>query len=376
MSQDAELPAPGRSLAVKLPQGGMPGVAIAAIAAVCAVLLFFWLNDQRQEPQSSLIVKSDSSQIIASPPPLVLPRGAVVDQDFGPAERQGPLYRPTPARSRSMARISAPPRNADRQIAYSRLADQQTTEQPPEYYPRPPDIPRQTRSQKYPALVLDRGQLRPRPQEAAGSDDSGSSANRSDVLRPERIANQSTLIVSGTLIPAVLETPLDTSRGGLARAMTTKDSYSFDGRNVLIPKGSRLIGQYGSDVSPGQDRVLLTWERLVLPDGRLVRIASPSADERGAAGIPGKVHGNFIGRFVNSIFQTALNIATFRATRKVSGGTVIVGLPGATGSTTGLLPEDKFHRKITVPAGTEISVFVSQDIDFDDRPDVAEVTGE
>jgi type IV secretion system protein TrbI len=58
------------------------------------------------------------------------------------------------------------------------------------------------------------------------------------------------------------------------------------GRILLIPQGSRLIGDYEADVEFGQNRVLLAWNRLILPDGRsIVLERQPAADPRGFAGL-------------------------------------------------------------------------------------------
>jgi type IV secretion system protein VirB10 len=67
----------------------------------------------------------------------------------------------------------------------------------------------------------------------------------------------------------------------------TQNVYdSPTGRILLIPQGSRLIGDYDTDVAFGQSRVLLGWNRLILPDGRSITLErQPGADPRGFAGL-------------------------------------------------------------------------------------------
>jgi type IV secretion system protein VirB10 len=138
-----------------------------------------------------------------------------------------------------------------------------------------------------------------------------------------------------------------------------------DGKEVLVPRGSRVIGQYGSDTAPGQNRILLTWDRLVLPDGRQVKLAAPAADRTGAPGIRGRVHDDVIGRFLSSIFRSALDIVTLRAINNSSRDSVVLAVPNSLqGAGQGLLPTQQYQRRITVPAGTKLSVFVTQDIDL------------
>lgn len=68
--------------------------------------------------------------------------------------------------------------------------------------------------------------------------------------------------------------------------MTQNVYDSPTGRLLLIPQGSRLIGDYDADVAFGQNRVLLTWNRLILPDGRsIVLERQPASDPSGYAGL-------------------------------------------------------------------------------------------
>lgn len=66
-------------------------------------------------------------------------------------------------------------------------------------------------------------------------------------------------------------------------AQVTQNIYdSVTGRRLLIAQGARLIGDYQSDVGFGQRRVLLAWNRLILPDGRsIVLERQPAADPAG-----------------------------------------------------------------------------------------------
>src|SRR3546814_9669381 len=55
---------------------------------------------------------------------------------------------------------------------------------------------------------------------------------------------------------------------------------------LLIPQGSRLIGEYDSEISAGQNRTLLAWDRLILPGGQSILLdRQPGADAAGMAGL-------------------------------------------------------------------------------------------
>jgi type IV secretion system protein VirB10 len=74
---------------------------------------------------------------------------------------------------------------------------------------------------------------------------------------------------------------------GQVTAQVTQNVYdSPTGQILLIPQGARLIGEYASDISAGQNRVLLAWDRLILPEGRSIELGRmPGADAAGMAGL-------------------------------------------------------------------------------------------
>ncbi|MHB8887066.1 MAG: TraB/TrbI/VirB10 family type IV secretion system protein, partial [Methylovirgula sp.] len=79
------------------------------------------------------------------------------------------------------------------------------------------------------------------------------------------------IVQAGTVIPGALITGIRSDLPGEITAQVTENVYdSPSGRALLIPQGSRLIGQYDSQVSFGQSRVLLVWTRLILPNGKSI----------------------------------------------------------------------------------------------------------
>lgn len=187
-----------------------------------------------------------------------------------------------------------------------------------------------------------------------------------DRARATMFRNRSTTVAQGTLIPAVLESALDSTRPGPARALVTRDVRGFDGSRVLIQRGSRLIGEYKADLQAGQNRALVIWTRLVRPDGAMIALASPSADTLGRIGIKGKVNSHFLERFASALLQTSLNIGVAYGTRKAGGDSLaVLAIPGAVGTATSTpLVENNIQRTLRVKQGISISVFVARDLDF------------
>jgi type IV secretion system protein VirB10 len=98
-------------------------------------------------------------------------------------------------------------------------------------------------------------------------------------------------IKSGTFIPITLLTAIHSDLPGPVEAQVIENVYdTYSGRNVLIPKGTRVHGDYSSSVAFGQERVLVVWQRMTLPDGVTVNLQGmQGADLKGMAGLVDKV---------------------------------------------------------------------------------------
>ena len=95
------------------------------------------------------------------------------------------------------------------------------------------------------------------------------------------------VVQAGAVIPAALITGIRSDLPGQITAQVTQNIYdSPTGRILLLPQGARLIGEYDSEVAAGQRRVLLAWDRLILPGGRSIALDRlPGADTTGMAGL-------------------------------------------------------------------------------------------
>jgi len=100
------------------------------------------------------------------------------------------------------------------------------------------------------------------------------------------------IIQAGSIVPAALITGIRSDLPGQITAQVTANVYdSITGRILLIPQGARLIGEYDSEIAAGQTRVLLAWDRLIMPDGRsIVLDRQPGADAAGYAGLQDRVN--------------------------------------------------------------------------------------
>ncbi|MFU0505744.1 type IV secretion system protein VirB10 [Pseudaminobacter sp. NGMCC 1.201702] len=193
-----------------------------------------------------------------------------------------------------------------------------------------------------------------------------------------QLARIDALVPEGTLIPGILETAINSDLPGQVRAIVSQDVYSFDGRRILIPSGTRLIGEYQSEIVQGQTRIFVVWTRLLRDDGVTVRLDSIGSDSLGRAGLTGSVDKKFRERFGAAILLSI-----------VGGGTSYLAGDGSRAATPGndderqgeiaratisqtfsdmanqALGESlKIRPTISVSQGERLFVFVRQDLDF------------
>ena len=178
----------------------------------------------------------------------------------------------------------------------------------------------------------------------------------------------SRLLLEGTLISGVLETAIQSDMPGSIRAVVSENIWSADASQIILPKGSRLIGRYESGLSQGQSRVLIAWSRAVTPDHRSIALNSSGVDGLGRAGLSGDVDQHFGTKFeaaflisvVSAIGQFGANAAfprvEVREALNTGSETVTETASDALGDYLSIPPT------IHLDQGTPINVFVQQDL--------------
>jgi type IV secretion system protein VirB10 len=117
------------------------------------------------------------------------------------------------------------------------------------------------------------------------------------------------VLFPGAVIPASLVTELSSESPGPVIAQVTQTVYdSASGRIALIPQGARLIGEYKSSTRYGQNRIAISWSRLVMPNGDEVRLDEAAASPSGVAGLSGKVDNHWDEVFGAATLGTLINI--------------------------------------------------------------------
>ena len=117
-------------------------------------------------------------------------------------------------------------------------------------------------------------------------------------------------LMAGTLLSAAMVTGLNSDLPGECIAIITEPVYdTVTGRTLLIPQGSRLLGQYDSQVTYGQSRILLVWNRIVMPDGSsIVLDRLPATDPQGYAGVEDRVDNHWGKLLAGAALSTLLGV--------------------------------------------------------------------
>lgn len=200
-----------------------------------------------------------------------------------------------------------------------------------------------------------------------GSDPASAFAGRiggvgGGTARATPMANPSTTVTQGTLIPAILETAINTDVPGFVRAVVSQDVKSFDGKRVLVPRSSRLVGQYQSGVQQGQRRAYVIWTRLIRPDGVSVNLASPATGYDGTTGLEGDVNSHFFQRFGSGLLLSVVGGLGAIGTGGVGGVIIAGGAQSAANSA--VQQQGQISPTIRVRMGEPIRVFTARDLDF------------
>ncbi|NNH41814.1 TrbI/VirB10 family protein [Rhizobium laguerreae] len=203
-------------------------------------------------------------------------------------------------------------------------------------------------------------------------------------------------IPQGTMIRGTLETAINSDLASMVKGIVRDDVYSFDGRRILIPAGSSLIGDYKSGVERGQERILIVWTRMIRGDGVSVQLGSYGTDRLGRSGMTGVVDRKYWERFGPPAMMTLIGGATQyiaqlgqkqdRNITIVNTDGTVTSIPQDNGSTSqdrareiaaetiasGIqqLASEAFQDSrnirptIHIPQGSDINVFVTRDLDF------------
>jgi type IV secretion system protein VirB10 len=181
-------------------------------------------------------------------------------------------------------------------------------------------------------------------------------------------------LLEGTLIDTVLTNRLDGSVAAPVNCLVTNAIYSHDGQYVIIPAGSRVLGETKPVQSYGETRLAVAFNRLVLPDGRTYRLDSfMGLNDIGDAGLRDQVNQHYKSTFgasaaVGLISGFAQFLGSAGLSRASGGNTVVIagGVGDATAQTTTQTMGRFLNRlpSVTIREGHRVKVYLTNDLDL------------
>jgi type IV secretion system protein VirB10 len=194
-----------------------------------------------------------------------------------------------------------------------------------------------------------------------------------EIATAKPIGHLNSLIAEGSLIHAILELATNSDLPGFVRASVSEPSYSEDGTQVLIPRGSRLIGQYKSGMLQGQSRIFMVWTRLITPSGMSIQLGSPGVDSLGVAGMGAdEINRHFWERFGTGSLLSMIGAGAANAgvsptdqENSASAYRAAVANSFAQSASQSLQQDSKIPPTLTTYQGKPIMVFVAKDLSFE-----------
>lgn len=285
-------------------------------------------------------------------PPLPPPMPANV-----PAYDPPPAYTPPPAYEAPMPAVPRALSLRERRMGLTMTPETVAAESPEDRY-----------LQRMSAIQAAQEPNTPKPQQPSRSSQGGAvMLNAPDYQ-----------LTQGTFLPCVLETAISTDADGPVSCTVTRSVNSFTGANVLIPRGTRIFGEYaGSNVR--RARVSIVWTRLLTPQGISVQMQNPALDGQGSAGVSGSRNSHWASRISSAMMVSLLSDGfKYWAAKKGPRSTTSYGNGNVVEepfqsntaeaiqelSRQAIQSSSESRPTVAVAAGTLINVYVAQDVDF------------
>lgn len=199
-----------------------------------------------------------------------------------------------------------------------------------------------------------------------------------------RLSNLEHTIPAGKIIEGTLAQAINSESTGTISAIISKDVYGETGNKILIPKGSRAYGSYATTETKVQRRLLLTFTKIIRPDGIVITMTGDGYDQSGKKGVEGDIDTRYGELFKNSLLYSFATLGTALAIEKLtgvkestkitSGGTTITNSPTTTAMTSVVDTASNIAEKMTdgltdeldpivsIPQGVIIKIISAQDI--------------
>ena len=192
-------------------------------------------------------------------------------------------------------------------------------------------------------------------------------ATKTDKALAGVLYNRNYLLAKGAYIDCVLNTSLNSTVAGMTKCTLTRNIYSDNGTTLLLERGSEVTGEYRANLSQGQSRLFVLWDRVKTPRGIVIDLSSPATDSLGAGGVEGYIETHFWKRFGGAMMLSLIDDLAAYATS--NGGNNSNNFDNSSNTAQSMAAEALKHT-INIPPtfyknqGERVGIFVARDLDF------------
>lgn len=196
------------------------------------------------------------------------------------------------------------------------------------------------------------------------------------IMSAYRVNRQSNhyVLYQGSTIEAILKQTLSTELPSRAQAQVFRDVYnSLNYSEVLIPRGTEILGKYQSETLFGQNRIFVIWTRLIFPNGNSLQLDNAvAAGTDGKAGLSDLKNNRFLERYGGaSLFSIFSGVANHLSTQSDSSSELLKEIKGSANDNYQLLFQEQLQRLLdlgpilTARVGLKFTLSLTRDIVFD-----------
>lgn len=185
------------------------------------------------------------------------------------------------------------------------------------------------------------------------------------------LGNRNYVLAKGNTFDCALESAINSSNPGLVTCTTTSNSYSDNGKVVLVERGSLLTGEY-TGLKQGDTRLAVLWERIKTPEGVVIELNSLGTDALGRSGFDGDVDKHWLERVGAAILlSTFKDLLAYETAKNSNSNGTTIAFPSAQRSGEDVASQI-LKQSINLPPtltknqGERIAIVVARDLDFSD----------
>jgi len=206
-------------------------------------------------------------------------------------------------------------------------------------------------------------------------------SDRKEVTRPAAVstearnaaAGKTYVVFEGSILEAVLINRLEGQFSGPVECLLTSDVYSHDRQHLLIPAGTKAIGETRRVENSGQTRLAVVFHRLLMPDGYSVNLDQfKGLDQIGDTGLRDQVNNHYLRIFGVSLAIGALGAIAEAGTSSglvtSSGDLMRQGFAQSTAQSSAQILDKLLNilPTVTIREGHRVKVYLSGDLALPD----------